>query len=99
MLQRRSTADDASLVELLLEREERARQDAKAEKAEQEARLDALRQEMEAKAAAERAELRREMQQRLEAVRAELRPAEAISARRLAALQARVELGRNGALC
>jgi hypothetical protein len=86
MMQRRSTADDASLVEFLLEREEKVRQDAKEEKVEQEAKIDKLRQEMEAKAAVEKAELRREM----EVMRAALQPVEAISERRLAALQARV---------
>ena len=66
----------AAVVELLLEREEKLRSEAKAEKAELEARIHA-----------EKVELRKEMQARL----TELAPQEAISAERLTALAARLE--------
>eukprot|EP01045_Picozoa_sp_COSAG04_P016864 COSAG04_NODE_1445_length_6714_cov_1.982162_4_plen_258_part_00 len=66
----------AAVVELLLERDEKLRSEAKAEKAELEARMHT-----------EKAELRKEMQARL----TELAPQEAISAERLTALAARLE--------
>jgi hypothetical protein len=81
--QQRSTTDDASLVAVLLEREERMWH-------EMEAKTEKLRQE----AKEEKAELRLEMQQQMEKMREEMKPtpaAEAISEQRLAVLQARIE--------
>lgn len=60
----RSVAHDTPLVQLLLEREDRMRQEAKAERAEHDA-----------KAAAEKLELRQEMQAQLDQLREELKPA------------------------
>jgi hypothetical protein len=88
-VQQRSTTD-ASLVEVLLEREDRMRQEAKMERAGYEAKADKLRGEMEAKAVAERDELRQEM----EKMRKDLTPAppaQAISEPQVAALQKRLE--------
>jgi hypothetical protein len=82
-----SEAASSHLVEVLLEREDRLRQEAKEERAAQEAKLDALRTELEAKAQAEREELRHEMAE----LRAEMKPVAAISEQQIAALQARLE--------
>jgi hypothetical protein len=86
-VQQRNTTDDASLVQvlleqqtLILEREERSRQEAKAEKAE-------LRQEMQQQLE----KLQERADANLEKMREELKPAEAITEQRLAALQARLE--------
>ena len=66
----------AAVVELLLERDEKLREEAKAEKAELEAKMEARQVELEA----QKAELE-----------AKLSPKEAISAERLTALEARLE--------
>ena len=87
IVQQRSTTDDASLVAVLLEREERMHAKADQMREEMEAKAEQLRQE----AKAEKAELRQEMQQQMEAMREEMKPAEAIPEQRLAALQARLE--------
>jgi hypothetical protein len=76
MVVQQRSMEDTSLVELMFEREDRMRQEAKAEKEE-------LRQE----AKAEKEELRQEMQK----MRKEMAPAPAISEQQLAALQARLE--------
>jgi hypothetical protein len=71
--------DDASLLRLLLEREDRMRQEARAERAEQEA-----------KAKAERDALVHEME-RMRRALTPAPPAEAVSAQAVAALQTRLE--------
>jgi hypothetical protein len=76
--------EDASLVVLLLEREERTRQETETKAAK-------LREEAKAEKAELRQEMREEMQQQVDKVREEMTPTEAISERQLATLQARIE--------
>ncbi len=82
-LRQRSETDDAPLVIVLLEREERMRH-------EMEARTEQLRQE----AKEEKAELLQDMQKQMDKLRKAMKPApptEAISEQQLVALQARIE--------
>ena len=80
VIQQRRTTDDASLVSVLLEREERMQ-----------AKADMMREEMEAKAAMLQQEMQAQMEAKVKEIEQKLTPTEAISEQRLAALQVRIE--------
>ena len=96
-VQPQATGASGSFAELLmftekqLERDDKTRQEARAERAEQKQEMEHVRQEMEAKMEAKLEKARQEMQSKVEQVEEKLTPAAAITGEQIASLGARLE--------